>query len=119
MLEFGEKVLNQMAGLIKVAIICTQYLTRRIGWDDNVHTCLLQGLNHPFTGIVGTIGDQRLCRQARQQCIGSLQIRCLAGCQVQGDRIAQGIDHRVNLRAQPSAAASDRLRFPPFAPALC
>jgi hypothetical protein len=45
----------------------------------------------------------------------------LTRCQDEAQRIAQRIDKRVNLGAQPAFAAPDRLVFADFfcAPALC
>ncbi len=54
-----------------------------------------------------------------QQDISTFQIRRLACGQMKRYRIAQGIDHCVDLAAQSAAAASDGVRLTPFAPALC
>jgi hypothetical protein len=43
----------------------------------------------------------------------------LARGQMEPGGIAQRIDGGVNLGAQSATAASDGLRRPPFAPALC
>ena len=53
--------------------------------------------------------------------VGADQVVCLAAGQVEADRIAEGIYEGVDLGAQPTARAADRLVFVGFflAPALC
>jgi len=53
--------------------------------------------------------------------VGPDEVVCLAACQQKADRVAQRIDHGVDLGAQTAARASDRLVLTGFfgAPALC
>ena len=80
-----------------------------------------QRLNYPLVGIEGLVCQQDLGRHIGQQRVGALQIMGLARRQDEVQRIAQRIDKRMNLGAQPAFAAPDRLVFAVFfcAPALC
>ncbi len=80
-----------------------------------------QRLDHPLVGIESLVCQQGRGRHIRQQCVGAFQIMGLARRQDEVQRIAQRIDKRMNLGAQPAFAAPDRLAFAVFfcAPALC
>lgn len=73
----------------------------------------------PGFGIVGFVGNHRLGFAAWEQSIGTLKIMSLSGSEMEPGGITQSIRGGVNLGAQASSAASDRLGLPPFDPALC
>jgi hypothetical protein len=60
LLESGEKVLNQMTGLVEVLIVFSWGCSVRFGWDDYDRPCFSQRFNHPFIGIKGLIGNDRV-----------------------------------------------------------
>jgi len=63
-----------------------------------------------FIGITGFIRNHGLCRNAKQQCIGTFQHTVLFRCQVKPGGIAQGIDGGMdNLPTQLATAAPDDL----------
>ena len=80
-----------------------------------------QGHHHPFVGVIGLVGDQRVRLHVREQVVGAVQIVSLSSGQVKPQRIARGIDDGVDLCAQPSSRASNGLVLPGFfwATALC
>ena len=58
LLEFGEEVLNQMAGLIGVRIIRARLEPIGFRGNDRRHLRLLQEVKDPFLGIRGFVGEQ-------------------------------------------------------------
>ena len=92
-----------------------------LGRDHERLSCRKQGLDHALVGIEGFVCQQGIGLHMRQQRIGALQIMGLARRQEEGQRIAQGIDQRMDFGAQSAFAAPDRLVFAVFfwAPALC
>jgi hypothetical protein len=119
LLEFGEEVFDQVPSFVQYPVVVTLHFARWMGGDDDLRSLSLHRLDDPCTGVVRSVSEQGTDRQVRQQGICTFQIRGLACGQVKRHRIAQCIDHRVDLAAQSAAAASDGVRAPPFAPALC
>ncbi len=121
LLELVEEILDQMARLIQMLVIFARLLTTALGRDDDAFAIVLQRYNHPLFCVIGFIGDDSVRLDVRQQGIGAFQVMSLSWRQMKAGRIAQGIDGRVDLGAQPATAASDRLCFgaPFLAPALC
>jgi hypothetical protein len=60
-------------------------------------------------GIKGLVGDQQIGGHWRQQSIGPGQIVGLSRGQEEAQRIAEGIDQRVDFCAQPALAAANCL----------
>ncbi len=121
LLELGEEVLDQVPGLVEIAIIGARrpsVLARR---DDGRLAGRSQGLDHPLLGIEGLVGNERLGLKLREQGIGSGQIMGLAARQGKADGVAQSIHQRMDLGRQPTFAASNGLVVTPFfrAPAAC
>jgi hypothetical protein len=121
LLELAEEVLDEVACLVGFFIVVALDFAIAPGRDhDRLPPCQ-QGLDHPLVGIEGLVCQQGFGRHAREQRVGALQVMGLAWCQDEVQRIAQRIDQRMNLGAQPAFAAPDRLVFAVFfwAPALC
>ena len=119
LLEAGKEVLDQVPSLVEIAIVTTLDTAYRVGRNHDLLAGMPQGLNQPWPRVVGTIGDDGLGSGVGKQCIGALQIMCLTCGEMESGGVAQCIDRGVDLGTQPASAASDRLRRPPFAPALC
>lgn len=100
-------------------VIVALYFSRRIGRDHDLFSGVLQRIEHALAGIVSTIRNDGVGRRVGEQCIRPLQVVRLARGQMEPGGIAQRIDGGVDLGAQSAPAASDGLRRPPFAPALC
>ena len=121
LLELAEEVLDQVARLVELFVVGARCHAIALGWD---HRALAGGgkrLDHPGIGIERLVGDQRVSRQLRQKGVGAEQVVRLAGSEQEAKRIAERIDQRMDLRAQPAFAAADRLVLAGFfcAPALC
>ena len=110
-----------MACLVGFSVETALNLAVALGRDHERLSPCKQRLNYPLVGIEGLVCQQDLGRHIGQQRVGALQIMGLARRQDEGQRIAQRIDKRMNLGAQPAFAAPDRLIFVVFfcAPALC
>ena len=80
-----------------------------------------RGFDHSRIGVERFIGQQGIGPHLRQEHIGALKVMRLTAGQEEGKWIAQRIDHKMDLCAQPAFAAPDRLVFTLFfwAPALC
>ena len=63
--ESGEEVLDQMPRLVQVFIVYAGDLSVGLGRDDDGFSRLLQWLDHPFIGIKGLIGNDRVRINAR------------------------------------------------------
>ena len=77
--------------------------------DDGGFAGAGQGLEDARVGIVGLVGDQPIGRHLRQQRVGAGQIVGLSRGQPKGHRIAERVDQRMDLGAQPAAATPDGL----------
>ena len=63
--EACEEVFNQVPRLVQVFIVYAGDLSVGLGRDDNGFSRLLQWLDHPFIGIKGLIGNDRVRINAR------------------------------------------------------
>ena len=88
--EFGEEVLDEVAGAIQIGIVLAPEGAVDLGRDCGCNACAFKDIDHPFLGIVGAIGEQ--CAEPAdhlwQQGIGSVQIMKVARREMEGDRIA-------------------------------
>jgi hypothetical protein len=121
LLEFAEEVFDEVARLVRLFVVVALDLAVALGRDDDRLSPCKQRRDDPRVGIEGLVGQQGLGRHIRQQRVGTFQIVGLARRQEEVQRIAQRIDKRMYLGAQPAFAAPDRLVFAVFfcAPALC
>ena len=121
LLEFGEEVLDEVAGLVQVLVMAALLLARAARWNHHRFASLHQRLDHASLSIVGLVGNDGVGWRAWQQRICTFEIVSLSWRQVQSRGITQRIDRGMDFRAQSAPAAPDGLSFrrPPFAPALC
>ena len=121
LLELAEEVLDEVARFVSFLVELALDLAVALGRDHDRLSPCKQRFDHPFVGIEGFVRQQGIGRQVWQQRVGTFQIVGLAGRQFEIQRIAKGIDKRMNLCAQPAFAAPDRFVFAVFfcAPALC
>jgi hypothetical protein len=121
LLELGEEVFNQVARRVEVTVIASRLCSVRLGRDDNRFAGRDQRLNHPFIGVERLVGDQRIGLHRWQEMVGANEIMGLSAGQKEVDRIAESIDQGMDLGAQSTARAANRLVLAGFfcAPALC
>ena len=77
--------------------------------------------DHAGIGIERLVGDHDVGDDQRQKRVSTRQVMRLSRGEQEPDRVAERVDQRVDLRAQPAFAAPDRFVCAVFfgAPALC
>ena len=118
-LEFVEEALDEIAFAVERVVTCTLYFTVGLGRDHGDDFPSREGVEQRI-GIVSLVADQGVRIGAIDQRLRASQIVDLPWREHQFDRIAKGIDERVDFCRQPTAGSPDRL-FAVFfrAPALC
>ena len=120
LLEFGEEVFNQMPGFVEVAIKVPGEDAVGFRRYDRPLAHSSQGVEDSRIGIEGFVCDQRVGLHGWDQMICAEQIVRLSASQKEADRVSQGIDQRMDFRAQSATGSSDGLVSVFFwAPALC
>jgi hypothetical protein len=121
LLELGEEILDQVPGLVELAIVVPRSLAVLSRGDDRRFASRCERLDDPLVGIKGLVGNQRIGRDGRQQAIGPDEIVGLAARQGKANRIAERIHQRMDLGGQTALAAPDGFVSTPFlrAPAEC
>ena len=99
LLEPGEEILDEVARFIGVPIKITRCLSARFGRYDGGLTGCGQRFDHALIGIERFIGNEDVSLHVGQKLVGSEQIVSLAAGQMEADRVAEGIDQRVDLGA--------------------
>lgn len=112
MLDFVEETLDQVPLLVQVAIIFSLFFAVLAGWDHRFGFFLRNLLQEIFR-IIRAIRNHPLKIKICNQVIGLGDIMALACGQKKPQRIAQGIYAGVDLGAEPTPAASERLAFLP------
>src|SRR3982751_5770246 len=107
LLELGEEVLDEVAGLVEVFVKGARRLAAFARWDDRRLAGLGQRLAHALVGIEGFVGDERLGLKLREQRIRSSQVMLLTVGEMEADWIAERIHQGVDLGGQPTPATAD------------
>ena len=119
MFEFIEETLNEIAFAVEGEVARAWGFSVGFGWDDWDNRSIVEGIDEGV-GVVRLVGDQSTGVDGFNERFSASQIVILARAEHHLDRIAKGIDERVNLGGQSAAGSADGLRtgfF--FAPALC
>lgn len=74
LLESGEKVLDQVPCSVQVFVVFAGGFSIRFWRDDDGLARSLQRLDHPFIGIKGFVGDDRVGVNAWQKGLGPVQV---------------------------------------------
>ena len=120
LLEFGEEILDQVASLVEVAVVVAGNLAVGLGKDHRRLSGGCQRFDHPLVSVERLVGDYRVGLHIGQQSVGPDQVVGLPASQKEAGRVAERVDHRVDLRAQSTARTPDRLvTIFLGAPALC
>ena len=118
-LDFVEKPLDEVALAIEREITITLHLAVCL-WGDHWKDCPLIERADQRIGVVSFVADDRARVGVFEQRLRAGQVMVLSWRQHQVDRIAQGVDERVDFGGQSSARFADGLRAVFFrAPALC
>jgi hypothetical protein len=120
LLELAEEVFDQVARGIELFVVVAWLFAGGFGRDDRGLAGLRQRFNHARVSIESLIGNHGVRGDLGEQRVGAFQIVGLPRSEMEAGRIAERIDRGVDLGAQPTFAASDRLRTVFLsAPALC
>ena len=92
-----------MPGFVEVTIEIARQTTSRLGRDHSSLPGRRQRGEDATLCIEGFVGDQQLGFHRRQEMIGALEIMSLPSGQEEPERVAKGIDQRMDLGAQPTA----------------
>ena len=71
MFELAEEIFDEVAGLVKLAIVISGCSALAPGRNDGLDSGLFQRLNDPVVSVVGLVGDHRAGAQIGQQNIGA------------------------------------------------
>ena len=118
-LEFIEEALDEISFAVEREIASPRHLAIGFWRNHRGDPSLSQSVDQRI-GVVSLVAKQGGWIGAADQWLRTSQVVGLSRCQHQFDRIAQGIDERVDLGRQSAAGSADRLRAVFFrAPALC
>lgn len=108
LLETGEEALDQIAIAVEMTIEVARRKPIGSGWNHCFGASRFDP-GHEVIGVVSLVGDDCLTGQALDQCRGMVDIGDLPGRENHPQRIAQRIDHHVQLGRQSAARAADFL----------
>ena len=114
LLELAEEVLHQVARFVHFFVVEALKLSITLGRNDELFSCRKQRFDDTLIGIGSLVCQQGVGLHLGQKQVGTLQIMGLPRSQEEGQRIAKGIDHGMDFRAQSAFAAPDRLVFAVF-----
>ena len=119
MLERVEETLDEIALAVEGEIARARGFSVGFGGDDGGDRSIVEG-GDEGVGVEGLVSDQSAGIDGFDQRFSTSEIVILARAEHHLDRIAKGIDERVNLGGQSAAGSADGLRTVFFwAPALC
>ena len=114
MLDLVNEALDQIALLVQELVVGDGLRTRAARWDYGLGANLCDGGSKAI-GVKAHIGEEVFEGKTGDQALSLADIVDVARGQDEADRIAEGIDTNVDLRAQAAARAPDRLILaPPF-----
>ena len=103
LLDLGKEVLDQMARAIKLSVIAARRGPVVSGRDHRRLARLRKRLKYACIGVERLVADQCIGLHRGQQVVGPDQVVCLAAGQEEADRVAQCVNQRMYLGAQPAA----------------
>ena len=118
-LENIEETLDEIAFAVEGEIARARGFSVRFGWDDWGDRSIVEGGDEGI-GVERLVSDQSAWIDGFDQRFGAGEVVILAGAEHHLDRIAEGVDERMNLGGQSAPRPADGLRAVFFwAPALC
>jgi len=119
MFELVEETLDEIAFAIEGEVAPTRGFPVGFRWDDWGDCSIVEG-GDEGVGVERLVGDQSARIDGSDQRFCASQIVILARAEHHLDRIAEGVDERVDLGGQSAAGSANGLRAVFFsAPALC
>ena len=108
LLELVDATLDQMALLVLLLVILAR-LGSVIARRDDRHTPAGFDEGNEGVAVIPAVGNDVVASQVAQQCFGLGDVMSLTGCELDDQRVAQGIYQDVNLGAESAPAPSQRL----------
>jgi len=119
MLEFVEETFNEITFTVEGEVARARGFSVGFGRDDWDDRSIVEG-GDEGVGVERLVGEQSAGIDGFDERFSAGQIVILARAEHHLDRIAEGVDERVNLGGQSAAGSADGLRAVFFwAPALC
>ena len=119
MFELVEETLDEIAFAVEGEIARAGGFSVGFGWDDWGDRSSVEG-GDEGVGVERLVREQRAGIDGFDERLSASQVVILARAKHHLDRIAEGVDERVNLGGQSAAGSADGLRAVFFlAPALC
>ena len=109
MFELVEETLDKIAFGVEGEIARTRGFSVRLGWNNGGDRSIAEG-EDKGVGVEGLVGDQSAGIDGFDEKVSASQIVILARAEHHLDRIAKGVDERVNLGGQSAAGSADGLR---------
>ena len=109
MLELIEETLNEIAFAVEGEVARARSFSVEFGWDDWDDRSIGEG-GDEGVGVEGLVGDQSAGIDGFDQRFGAGEIVILARAEHHLDRIAEGVDERMNFGGQSAAGSADGLR---------
>ena len=106
MLGLVEKTLNEIAFAIEDEVARAWGFSVGFGWDDRDDRSIVEG-GDEGVGVERLVGDQGAGIDGFDERLSASQIVILARAEHHLDRIAEGVDERVNLGGQSAAGSAD------------
>jgi hypothetical protein len=114
LLELTVEVLHEVSRLVHFLVVEALKLSIALGRNDELFSCRKERLDDALIGIESLVCQQGVGLHLGQKSVGAFQVVGLPRSQEEGQRIAKGIDHGMDFRAQSAFAAPDRLVFAVF-----
>src|SRR3954447_1379981 len=89
--------------LVEVAVERAVLASVRLGWNDGGLAGSSQRCPDALVSVERLVGDQLVGLHRREKVVGADEVMSLAAAEEEADRIAERIDHGMDLGAQPSA----------------
>jgi len=119
MFELVEETLNEIAFAVEGEVARARGFSIGFGWNDWDDRSIVED-GDESVGVERLVGDQSAGIDGFDERFSASQIVILARAEHHLDRIAEGIDERVNFGGQSAAGSADGLRTVFFwAPAPC
>jgi len=120
LLDIIEEAFDEVAFGVEREIAIARLLAIRFWWDDRFDGSNLKAADEAI-GVVAFVAEDRFGPHLRGEHFGLNDVMDLPTGETEHQRIAQGIDDRVDFAGKAPARAAYRLVEAPFfrAPALC
>ena len=119
LLEQVDEPLDLLAFLVQVLVVIARHLAALLRRDHCLGPLAFRR-SHDRVAVIGLVGDERIGIMPPHQGLRLSDVRRLTRRQDELDRVAQGVDEDVDLRAESAPGTTEGLAaLPPPFPAAC